>query len=465
MPTHLLSKVMEIPHNMVKYVCIIAFVLLGGLTLMHVEGAQMFATTYSNIEHTVEEIPEEVIPVEEIAKPDEREVVQHVPLPEQVKTIYMTSCVAGTPSFRQKLVTLIADTEINSVIIDIKDYSGTISFPPAHESWVPAWQNARCGTGDMKEFIAALHGMGVYVIGRITVFQDPFYTSVRPDLAVKKADGVTVWKDNKGLSFIDVGAKDYWEHIIELSIDSYNIGFDELNYDYVRYPSDGPMDDISFPLSDATEYGSDKQANLEAFFTYLNERLHDETLFAEYRHENTGRTSSTPYTSADLFGMTTTNYDDLSIGQVQDRAAPYFDFIAPMVYPSHYPNSFLGLGNPNDYPYKVVNYAMQAGVDRMTASTTPMEGFLHTPITYTNASGTVIATGQYAKPVYTADKFRTWIQDFDYGGDYDAADVRAQIQASYDAGVMSWMIWAPSNIYTKAALQPSVAELSSNAQE
>ena len=80
------------------------------------------------------------------------------------------------------------------------------------------------------------------------------------------------------------------------------------------------------------------------------------------------------------------------------------------------------------------------------------QGFLHTPITITNASGTVSQTGMYNKPVYGPDKFRTWIQDFDYGGDYDAADVRAQIQASYDAGVKSWMIWAPSNIYTRAAL-------------
>jgi hypothetical protein len=213
------------------------------------------------------------------------------------------------------------------------------------------------------------------------------------------------------------------------------------------------MQDTYYPQSVAGEYGMDRQANLEAFFKYLSEAMSDEERFAAVRHENTGRASSTPWISADLFGMTTTNYDDLSIGQVQDRAAPYFDFIAPMVYPSHYPGSFLGLGNPNDYPYKVVNYAMQAGVDRMTSSTTPMQGFLHEPLFTTNASGTREYTGLYSKPTYGPDKFRTWIQDFDYGGDYDAADVRAQIQASYDAGVRSWMVWAPSNIYTRAAFE------------
>lgn len=451
---------------MTAKVTVVAVGFLGVFILAAIYGPAFFSVTYEVADATVikeGESPVVTTSVEETVTTvatDEREVITHVPLPSQVKAIYMTSCVAGTPSFREKLVTLMQETEVNSVIIDVKDYSGTISFPAQSEGWGPAWQNARCGTRDMQSLIQMLHDNDIFVIARITVFQDPFYAKLRPDLAVKKLDGVTNWKDNKGLSFIDVAATEYWDHIISLSADSYNIGFDELNFDYVRYPSDGPMSDISFPLSIAGEYGTDKQANLEAFFKYLNEELDDEKYFNTFAHVNTGRASGTPYTSADLFGMTTTNFDDLSIGQVQDRTAPYFDFVAPMVYPSHYPNNFLGLGNPNDYPYKIVNYAMQAGVDRMLSSTTPMEGFLHTPETYTNASGTVIATGKYNKPVYGASKLRTWIQDFDYGGDYDADDVRAQIQASYDAGVMSWMIWAPSNIYTKAALkEPGVLEV------
>lgn len=377
--------------------------------------------------------------------PDTRKVIKHAPLPEQVKAIYMTSCVAGTIDFRNRLVKLIEETEVNAVIIDVKDYSGTISFPPISPAWQPAWQGARCGTRDMEEFIATLHEKGIFVIARVTVFQDPFYAEKHPELAVLKASDGSVWHDHKGLSFIDVAAKPYWDHILELAVNAYNIGFDEINFDYVRYPSDGNMQDIAFPHTNKSEYGPDKQANLESFFKYLNEQLDNDAFYVSVKHDNTGRASTTPYTSVDLFGMTTTNFDDLSIGQVQDRAAPYFDFVAPMVYPSHYPKTFLGLGNPNEYPYKVVNYVMQAGVNRMTASTTPMQGFLHERI---GTSTPAI----YSKPVYTADRFRTWIQDFDYGGDYDAADVRAQIQASYDAGVMSWMIWAPSNIYTKAAL-------------
>lgn len=392
----------------------------------------------------------------EAEKQDDRIVVQHVPLPSAVKAIYMTSCVAGTPNFRQRLIDFVNETEVNSIVIDIKDYSGTISFSPTHPDWIPAWQNANCGARDMKEFVGGLHDMGIFVIGRITVFQDPFYAPLRPELAVQRTDG-SVWRDNKGLAFIDVGAKPYWDHIINLSVDAYNLGFDELNYDYVRYPSDGPMQNIAFPNSATSEYGNDKQANLEAFFKYLNNALDDDSRFATYRHDGTGRASTTPWTSVDLFGMTTTNTDDLSIGQVIERAAPYFDFIAPMVYPSHYPDTFLGFSDPNDHPYEVVYHAMKSGVDRMTASTTLVAGFFHQPEFYTNASGTKIATGKYVKPIYGAEKLRTWIQDFDYGGDYDAADVRAEIQASYDAGVDSWMVWAPSNIYTRAAFKDAVA--------
>ncbi|MCF7815457.1 MAG: putative glycoside hydrolase [Candidatus Pacebacteria bacterium] len=427
-----------------KWMSVAGIVGGGFYILSYVTLPQLTALEYSspqNFEPT-EIVQEEIKQVEQ---KDEREIILHEPLPEAVRAIYMTSCVAGTTDFRNRLVSLIDDTEINAVVIDIKDYSGTISFPPLSEAWKSAWTDAKCGTRDMKEFIHTLHEKGIFVIGRITVFQDPFYTKIRPELAVTKASDGSVWHDRKGLSFIDVGSHEYWDHIVELSSDAYNIGFDELNFDYVRYPSDGNMQDIAFPNSLKSEYGADKQANLEAFFKYLNEQLDVESKFSEYKHENTGRASTTPWTSVDLFGMTTTNFDDLSIGQVQDRAAPYFDFVAPMVYPSHYPNSFLGLGNPNDYPYKVVNYVMQAGVNRMISSTTPMQGFLHERI------GTS-TPALYKKPVYTAEKFRTWIQDFDYGGDYDATDVRNQIQASYDAGVKSFMIWAPSNIYTRGAL-------------
>jgi len=438
---------------MFKYISISVVVLLGALAVLSHAHIPRNDLKYDRDNHlTINEDGdylavsdhETEIEKEEI---DNRPTVNHVPLPRQVKAIYMTSCVAGTPSFRERLVKLMNETEINSVMIDIKDYSGTISFRPESMKWLPAWENSRCGARDMRDFIASLHEQNIFVIGRITVFQDPFHAERSPHLAVKRSDNNTVWHDHKGLAFIDVAAKEYWDHIIELSVESYNLGFDELNFDYVRYPSDGNMRDISFPHTASSDWPNNKPANLEAFFAYLKEAMDDEERFSDFRHENTGRASSTPWTSVDLFGMTTTNYDDLSIGQVQERTAPYFDFVAPMVYPSHYPHGFLNLGNPNHHPYKIVHHAMLSGVERMKATTTRVDGFLHERI---GTSTPPI----YSKPAYGADRLRTWIQDFNYGGHYGPEEVRAQIQASYDAGVMSFMIWAPSNIYTKEALRP-----------
>jgi len=210
------------------------------------------------------------------------------------------------------------------------------------------------------------------------------------------------------------------------------------------------MQDIAFPHTQAGEWPNDKPANLEAFFVYLKEALHDPARFASHRHEGTGRATATPWISADVFGMTTTNTDDLSIGQVQERILPHVDALAPMVYPSHYPKNFMGYPNPNAVPYEIVYHAMRSGVVRALATTTSVAGFTHTRL------GTS-TPARYEKKPYGGDRFRTWIQDFDYGGDYDAADVRAQIQASYDAGVKSWMIWAPSNRYTREALEKATS--------
>ncbi|OGG60583.1 hypothetical protein A3C89_00040 [Candidatus Kaiserbacteria bacterium RIFCSPHIGHO2_02_FULL_50_50] len=382
---------------------------------------------------------------------DTRERVKHVALPSPLKAIYMTSCVVGTKDFRADVVSVIDDTEVNALVIDIKDFSGTLSFNPGADSfWYPAWQGSRCGALDMKEFIATLHEKGVYVIGRITVFQDPFYAAAHEEDAVKRADKVTVWKDSKGLAFVDVGAKNYWEHLIELSAASYNIGFDELNFDYVRYPSDGNMTDISHPQAEATQYGTSKEDNLEAFFKYFTTELRNPAHYTAVIHDGE---QQIPIISADLFGMTTTAQDGMNIGQVLERALPYFDAVAPMVYPSHYPKNFIGIANPNSAPYVIVHHAMLEGVKRATATTTSIVAFTHERI------GTS-TPALYLKPAYDTRKLRTWIQDFDYGGDYGPKEVRAQFEASYDAGVQDWMIWAPSNRYTVDALLPVSSEVS-----
>ncbi len=381
---------------------------------------------------------------------ENKEIAQHIKTPNSVKAIYMTQCVVGTPTFREKLAKLIEDTELNSVIIDIKDYSGKISFTTNNPVLAES-VSEKCGATDMKEFIKKLHDKNIYVLGRITVFQDPFYSLVHPELAVKfETPKGAVWKDHKGLSFIDVGAKPFWDYIVTLSREAYALGFDELNYDYVRFPSDGPMKNIHFDWAGDEE----KAVALEKFFAYLNKEMKDESKYPNGVNP--------PVISADLFGMVTTNFDDLNIGQVLERAMPYFDYIDPMIYPSHYPSGFNGWSNPNTVPYDLVKFVMDSAVKRAEAKTSPIKTLnsepiyktvLVAPVSSTTSTTTKkVFTGMYTKEAYSKYKIRPWLQDFDYGGNYDIKEVRAQIQATYDAGLNSWLLWAPSNIYTKGAL-------------
>ena len=344
--------------------------------------------------------------------------VMHLLTPEPMYAIYMTQCAVGTPSLRNTLVEFIDATTLNAVVIDIKDYAGKISFPTENPALAGS-VSEKCGADDMKEFIEKLHEKGIYAIGRITVFQDPFYTKNHPEQSVQsKSRPGEPWKDFKGLSFVAVNSAPFWDYIVELSKESYALGFDELNYDYVRWPSDGPMSDIVYPSTDLA-------LELEKFFQYLSVNVQP----------------SGAVMSADLFGMTTTNLDDLNIGQVLERALPYFDYVAPMVYPSHYPKSFLGLGNPNSDPYRVVNYSMSSAVQRTRATTTPIGSFSFTRI------GTS-TPAMYEKPAYPVTTLRPWLQDFDYGKDYLPADILAQTRATYDAGLTSWFFWDPANRYT-----------------
>ena len=334
------------------------------------------------------------------------EKVEHVKTPEAVKAIYMTSWVASTKAWRAELADFVKKSEINSIVIDIKDYTGTLAFD-SDNALIKSVGSEEIRVKDLKEFIKILHDFGIYTIARITVFQDPFYAKYNPKIAVQTKAGLT-WKDRKGLSYIDPSSEEFWNYTVAVGKSAEKIGFDELNFDYIRFPSDGNMKDIFFPVSSrATTTSIDlpvvKEILLENFFKYLHKELKDVGI---------------PI-SADVFGMVMTNYDGLNIGQVLERIYPYFDYIAPMVYPSHYPPTFQGFKNPAAYPYEVVKYSMEKGVGRM------------------------IAGG--ASPL----KLRPWLQDFDLGATYDATKIRAQIQAIYDAGLTSWMMWDPSNEYTR----------------
>ncbi len=328
-------------------------------------------------------------------------VPTHIETPDAVKAVYMTACIGGTPSLRTKMLTLFDGTELNSLVLDLKDYTGTISYRGTKVA-VPAGGYG-CRIADLPEFITELHARGIYVIARITVFQDPLYAAHNPTLAVQSLSNPSgIWKDKNKLAFIDPGASEYWDYIVSIGKEAYEIGFDELNFDYIRFPSDGNLADASF----AQSVGRKKREVLRDFFAYLDLAL---------------ASTSAPL-SADLFGLTTSAYDDLGIGQVLEDALPYFDYIAPMVYPSHYAKGFNGMAKPAEYPYEVVRSSMDHAARRaVLASTTPL-------------------------------KLRPWLQDFNLGAIYTPEMVRAQMQATYDAGLTSWMLWNAANRYQREAL-------------
>ncbi len=328
--------------------------------------------------------------------------VAHLPTPQPVKALYLTSWVAGAPGRRDELVSLIARTELNSVVIDIKDYTGRISFAVA-DSEIGDSGAVEERIPDIKAFIAALHDQGIYVIGRISVFQDSFLTARRPDLAVHRRSDGAVWRDRKGIAWLEVGATEVWAYTVRLARAAYAVGFDELNFDYIRFPSDGDLTDIVYRFLAPAET---RAQTLARFFVYLKNGLAD---------------IDAPL-SADLFGLTTTALDDLGIGQMLVAAAPYFDYLAPMLYPSHFAPGFLNFANPAAHPYEVVSHSLNEASRRLLAASS------------------------------TPAKLRPWLQDFDLGADYTAELVRAQIQATYDAGLNSWMLWDPANRYTPAAL-------------
>jgi hypothetical protein len=357
--------------------------------------------------------------------PERVEEFSHIATPKPLKAIYMSACYAGSKTLREGLAKLIDDTELNAIIIDVKDYSGKISFVP-NEDWKD-YLSDKCSAKDMKDFIKNLHDRGIYVIARITAFQDPYFANLYPSEAVKlNSDKSKLWQDRKGINYLDPGSQIARDHLVKLAEDSYNAGFDEINFDYIRFPSDGNMKDIYYPYSE----GKPKAVVMEDVFKYFHDKLSPKGIVL----------------SADLFGMVTTNTDDLNIGQVLERALPYFDYIAPMVYPSHYPPNFNGWKDPNKVPYELIKFVMDAAVRRTVATSSLVQNFTGTYIASTTPK-------MYTKESYDAQKMRPWIQDFDYGGTYDVAEVRAQIKATYDAGLTSWMLWAPSNKYTVGALE------------
>jgi hypothetical protein len=335
--------------------------------------------------------------------------VTHVQTPEHVKAIYMSSWVAGTPSIRERLVKLIDETELNAVVIDVKDNTGVLTWD----------ERAK----DIDAFVEELHKKNIYVIARISVFQDPAYVKKHPELAVQNIKTGGIWKDHKGVPWIDTGSRQVWEYAAEVGKEAYERGFDELNYDYIRFPTDGDLKAMRFPVSGDRAL-TDKPGIVGEFYKYLYDEF---------------KPLGIPI-SGDLFGIIATNNNETkTLGQDLRDAYKYFDYVALMVYPSHYYKGTAGFDNPAAHPYEIIDYATLGAVAIAEETASSTRDGAGVPL---YATSTLIA------------KLRPWYQDFDMGATYTAQMVRAQIKAGEKHGVHSWMLWDPSNKYTKEALLP-----------
>ncbi len=332
-----------------------------------------------------------------------------VPKPRAVKGLYLNAWTAGSSRRMSQLIALADSTEINSFVIDVKDVTGYVSYATGVALARQIGADKEIRIRDIRGLLERLRQHGIYPIARIVVFKDQLLAKRRPDLAIQKEDG-SVWIDHNGELWIDAFNREVWDYAIALAREAVLLGFSEVQWDYVRFPDvpDRFMKTAVYPA----RAGRTKEDAIREFLKYSREQLAD---------------LGVPVT-ADVFGLTVSAPTDMGIGQRWEKMVDVTDVLLPMVYPSHYAKGSYGIPVPNADPYTTVKKAMDYAVER----TRGVEG---------------------------AASIRPWLQDFTLGWpSYGAAEVRAQIQATYDAGLEEWVLWNPSSRYTAAALAPKGGE-------
>jgi hypothetical protein len=322
------------------------------------------------------------------------------PPPTQAKGILMTGYTAGGKTRFPELLGLIKRTELNTVVVDIKDERGEIS-------WIPRSPQAGMGGAGLNKIkdpaarIRQLHDANIYVIGRIVTFQDNYLSRVRPDLAVHNIETGGLWSNTKGLGWLDPYSTEAQDYAISLAIEAIELGFDEIQFDYIRFPTDG----------DTTKL----------WFTHKDERLPHEVIRDFLRRARQQIVPRGAYMSTDLFGLVALVTDDLGIGQRLELIAREVDYVSLMLYPSHYHKPEYGIADPEKEPYKTVSVSLRDAKRRIAG---------------------------------TGAKLRPWLQDFSLPGGvpYTPKEVRDQIKAAQDLGINEWLLWNARNRYTEDAL-------------
>jgi hypothetical protein len=311
-----------------------------------------------------------------------------------MRGVHVTMSLA---SLRGKLERYLALPGLNTIELDVKDESGRVGFV---RPTVPlaARTGAAAAYYDARRAAQLVHARGDYLIGRIVTFEDPVLSEQRPGLAIRTSDG-SLWHTSAGLGWTNPYDRRVWRYNVDLAAAAAKAGFDEIQFDYVRFPSDGDLSLIRYP----GVHPQPMRGTIPAFVQYAAGRLHP--LGARV--------------SVDVFGLAATH--DLGIGQVPRRISRYVDAIYPMVYPSHYNPGEYNLPDPNAAPGTTVTRSLldfRAALEGRKARLTP------------------------------------WLQDFSLGRTYTLDDVRAQVAAARGQFAKGFLLWNAEGVYSAPALLP-----------
>lgn len=335
----------------------------------------------------------------------------------KVKGIYVTGPKAGSTGI-EELIGLVDETELNAMVIDVKNDEGNVTFRLTNEEItenIPVLdQISEMQAGvryirDIQALMQELKDHNIYTIARIVCFKDPILAAARPELALTKPDGKPV-TDANGLAWVNPYRQEVWEYLTELAEMAADLGFDEIQYDYVRFPVGSD--------ANAADYGVDmetypKRQAIQDFLAYAGDRLHEKGCVV----------------TADVFGTIIGSETDVqTVGQDYTALGQTVDAISPMVYPSHYANGVFGLKVPDANPYETVLAAMQGSVEALQE--------------IPEAERAVVRPWLQA---FTA----TWVPGHI---SYNGTQIREQIQAVYDAGYEEWILWNATNRYSAEGL-------------
>ncbi|MCB9100123.1 MAG: hypothetical protein H6632_11315 [Anaerolineales bacterium] len=327
-----------------------------------------------------------------------------------VKGVYMTYYAVGSDSYRRHIFNLLETTELNAVVIDIKGDFGLLSYQSDVITATAIGANDAPTITDWSALMQDFKARNIYTIARIVVFKDDYLAHAHPEWAVKTTGG-QLWLDGENLPWLEAFQEGVWDYNIALAVEAAERGFDEIQFDYVRFPTDGNLSSINYSRDHV-----DAAVRTAAIAGFLAK----------------AKAALTPYKvklAADVFGYTTWNEGDFGIGQDLTQIAAHLDVLSPMVYPSTYGYGLPGLPQYNDlivaHPYAVVYESMLRAMAKV-------------------------------KPANPYIILRPWIQDFpDYAFDrrtYTPTEIREQMLGAYDSGSGGWLLWDPRVEYTAEAL-------------